>query len=447
MKRRAFTAAALAATGTAFTGTAFTALLPKAALAQAPVAQATLPQERVALSFLHKWPEPDNIKFFQAAVDAFQAAHPNVTIGMDAVADDPYKEKIRVVMASGQIPDVFFTWVGEYTRQFVKAGRVLDITRYLAAADWQGRFAPATLDAYRTDGKLYGVPLNQDAKFMVYNKALFAKAGVAAPPATWPDFTAALDKLKAAGITPVSFGSQLPWTTAHYIGDLNAKLVPPETREADYRLATPADRLFTDPGYVDALTRYQDFATKGWFNRSPNALTHAVARSSFYAGREALMYQELVEFGRVPGTRLEADGWDFFPMPAIPGGRGRQDVLTGAPDGFVVSSGCKHPDVAMAFLSFLTSQAQGAEFTRVTHRTSAVAGAVTAANAAPQTLRGVDEIGHANGLVLWLDTDVESRVASAFLAGGQALMGGGETPAGVMAKVRAAALQAQKDRG
>ena len=429
MKRRTFTAAALATAGTH--------ALPKVARAQ----------EKAALSFLHKWPEPDNIKFFQDAVAAFEKAHPNVTISMDAVADDPYKEKIRVVMASGEIPDIYFTWVGEYTRQFIRAGRVMDITRYLAAPEWQGRFPAATLDAYRTDGKLYGVPLDQDAKFMVYNKALFAKAGVTAAPADWPAFTAALDRIKAAGITPIAYGSQLAWATAHYIGDLNAKLVPLDVREADYRLATPADKLFTDPGYVEALTRYQEFLTKGWFNKFPNALSHAVARSSFYAGREAMMYQELVEFGRIPGTKLEQDGWDFFPMPAIPDGRGRQDMLTGAPDGFVVWSGCKHPDVAMAFLSYLTSKPEGAEFTRITHRTSATTGAVTAANAAPQTLRGVAAIEQAKGLVLWLDTDVESRVASAFLAGGQALMGGSDKPAQVMAKVREAALAAQKDRG
>jgi raffinose/stachyose/melibiose transport system substrate-binding protein len=429
MKRRNFTAGALAAAGASF--------LPGAVRAQ----------EKVTLSFLHKWPEPDNIKFFQDAVDAFQTAHPGVTISMDAVADDPYKEKIRVVMASGQIPDIYFTWVGEYTRQFIRAGRVLDITQYLAAPEWQGRFSAATLDAYRTDGKLYGVPIDQDAKFMVYNKALFAKAGVTGTPATWPEFTAMLDKIKAAGIVPIAYGSQLPWATAHYVGDLNAKCVPMDVREADYRLTASADKLFTDPGYVEALTHYQEFLTKGWFNKFPNALTHAVARASFYAGREALMYQELVEFGRVPGTKLEQDGWDFFPMPSIPNARGPQDMLTGAPDGFVVSQGCKNPDVAMAFLSVLTSKPEGAEFTRITHRTSATNGAVTSANAAPQTLAAIQDMDRAKGLVLWLDTDVESRVASAFLAGGQALMGGSDTPAQVMAKVRDAALQAKKDRG
>ena len=431
MKRRQFAAGTLAVAGAALSGVR----LPAAA------------QGKVVLSFLHKWPEPDNIKFFENAVADFTKANPNVSINMEAVADEPYKAKIRVVMASGEIPDIYFTWVGEFTRQFIRGGHVMEISKFLGAPEWQGRFASATLDAYRTGGKLYGVPLNIDAKFFVYNKALFTKAGIAAPPVTWPDFAAALDKLKAANIVPISFGSQLAWATSHYVGDLNAKLVPVAVRQADYLLQTPADKLFTDPGYVQALERYASFLTNGWFNKSPNALTHAVARTAFHSGRAGMMYQELVEFGRADGTKLAEDGWDFFPMPIIPGGRGDQALLTGAPDGFVVSSRCKTPEVAMAFLSYLTSKAQGAEYTRITKRTSATIGAVTSANASEQTLRGIEAIGRASGMVIWLDTDVESRVGSAYLAGAQALMGGTETPAQVMEKVRASALQAQKERG
>ena len=88
MKRRDFTTGGLALVGASLV----TGALPSKA------------QEKVILSFLHKWPEPDNIEFFQKAVKAFEAAHPNITINMDAVADEPYKAKIRVVMASGEIP-------------------------------------------------------------------------------------------------------------------------------------------------------------------------------------------------------------------------------------------------------------------------------------------------------------------------------------------------------
>jgi raffinose/stachyose/melibiose transport system substrate-binding protein len=433
MKRRQFTAGMLA-TGSAALASGFSAAPLRA-------------DEKVTLSFLHKWPEPDNSPFFQNAVAAFQAQHPNVTISMDAVADEPYKAKIRTVMASGEIPDIYFTWVGEFTRAFIRAGRVMDISRFLAAPEWQGRFAEATLNAYSDDGKLYGVPLNIDAKFMVYNKSLFTKAGITEAPADWPAFEAACNKLKSADIVPIAFGSQLAWATSHYVGDLNAKLVPEEVRVADYRLTAPADKLFTDAGYVQSLELYTSMLSKGWLNKTPNALTHAVARTNFRAGRAGMMYQELVEFGSAGGTKLEQDGWDFFPMPAIPGGRGRQDLLTGAPDGFVVWSGCKHPEIAMQFLSFLTSKPEGAEYTRITKRTSATIGAVTSANASPQTLRGMDAIAQAKGMVVWLDTDVEARVGSAYLAGAQAVLGGSDTPAQVMQKVRAAALEAKKENG
>ena len=57
----------------------------------------------------------------------------------------------------------------------------------------------------------------------------------------------------------------------------------------------------------------------------------------------------------------------------------------------------------------------------------------------------MDEIGKAKGMVLWLDTDVEARVASAYLAGAQAVLGGSDKPAQVMQKVRDAALQAKKE--
>jgi raffinose/stachyose/melibiose transport system substrate-binding protein len=383
------------------------------------------------------------MKFFQGVVQQFEAAHPNIAVHMEAVADEPYKAKIRIVMASGDIPDVFFSWSGEYARQFIRAGRALDLTSALSAPEWSGRYVPSTLEPFKLDGKIWGVPQEVDAKFMVYSKALFQKAGVGAP-SNWDEFTAALDKIKTAGITPISFGSQLPWATSHYVGDLNAKLVPSEVRMADYQLKASEDRLFTDPGYVDSLTRFEDFLKKGWFNKTPNAIPHAIARASFLAGRDAMMYLELVEFARVKETKLEQDGWGFFPMPPIPNGRGEQNMLTGAPDGFLVSSASKHPNEALLFLSFLTNKANGAQFTKITGRPSAVIGAVTSDNASPEVLGGMDAIAKAPALALWLDTDVESRVASAYLAGAQALMGETETPQQVMEKVRQAALQARK---
>lgn len=427
----------------------FTTGLTGGALAAA--AGAALPrgparaQGKAELSFLHKWPEPNYIGYFERVVKEFEGRNPNVSIKMEAVADDPYKSKIRVVMASGNVPDIYFSWSGEYAKQFIRAGRALDLSAALQGDAWKDRFAPAMLEPFRNDGKLYGVPMNQSAALFAYNKAHFAKVG-ATEPKTWAEFLDACEKLKAGGITPIALGSQAPWTTAHYIGDLNAKLVPAEVREGDYNLAAAEGALFRDPGYEEALTRFQALMQKGYFNRSPNAMTMAVVRGSFASGREGMLLTEIVQLDPMRKAKIGEDGLGVFPIPAIEGGRGDQKAVTGAPDGFLVSATTKHPQECLAFLSYLTSRENGAAYTKATGRTSAVTGAVGSENASPEVLRGIELIRNASAMSLWLDTVVDARVANAYLAGGQALVGGSQTPAQVMEKVRQAAAEAKRER-
>ena len=48
-------------------------------------------------------------------------------------------------------------------------------------------------------GKLYGFPILASARAFFYNKDLFAKAGIAAPPKTWEEFVADARKIQALG--------------------------------------------------------------------------------------------------------------------------------------------------------------------------------------------------------------------------------------------------------
>lgn len=52
------------------------------------------------------------------------------------------------------------------------------------------------------DGQLYGFPRYLWPWQLYYNKALFAEAGIDNPPATWTEFAAVAEQLKAKGITP-----------------------------------------------------------------------------------------------------------------------------------------------------------------------------------------------------------------------------------------------------
>lgn len=404
-----------------------------------------LAQDKTVVSFLHKFPEPENMAYFDAAVAEFEAANPSIDIVMEAVADEPYKDKIRVLMASDQVPDIYFSWSGEFGRKFAREGRTLDLTEALAGPEWQGRFAAASLEPFQFEGKQFGIPVNVDSKYMIFNKAIFEKHGLAVP-TTFADFIALNDALLAAGEVPIAYGNQSPWAATHYIGDLFAKMVPDDVRQADYQLLAPADQLYTHPGYVEALALYKSFGDKGYFNNGANAISHQQARGAFIAGRSAMVYLELVEFYMLADTPVAEQGWGFFPLPPMEGAAGRNDLLTGAPDGFLISAKTEHPQEALAFLNFITSPEQAAKYVSTTGMTSAVIGSVTEETTTPETLAGLKALEDAAGMALWLDTDMDTASANVILAAGQGLLSGDETPEAVMEKVRAAAKETLAQR-
>lgn len=395
------------------------------------------------VSFFHKWPEPRNMYYFEKAVAEFEAANPDINIKMEAVADEAYKDKIRVLMASDQVPDVFFSWPGEFGRQFSRNGRSLDITDAVNGSDWKNSFPDAFMKPFTYNDRQYGVPMNIDAKFMVYNKKIFVENGISVPQ-NYADFLAACAKLKDAGITPIAFGNQYPWAASHYVGELIAKFVPKDVKVADFSLLADDEVLYTHPGYAKALEEFQHLNDEGYFNRGSNALPHSIARGSFSFGRNAMMYMEMVEFIDLKETKLAMDGWDFFKLPKY--SDDEADFITGAPEGFMISAKSAHPEAAIKFLKFLTSPEQGKKYFETTGMTSAINGAINAGNADANILKGVEEINTAVDLALWLDTDMDARTTEVFLAGTQAVLTGSETPAEIMVKVRETAINVKAAR-
>ena len=399
--------------------------------------------EPVTIRFFHKWPEPEQLEYYNYVIQEFQKSHPNIKVTMEAVADEPYKDKIRILMASGEVPDIYFSWAGEFSWKFSRAGQALDLTDALMNSDWKDNIVLTATEPYKLDGKIYGIPMRINAKFMVYNKEVFKKYNLSEP-TTWDEFLAVCETLKSNGVTPVAFGNEFPWASAHYAGDMNAKLVDGQTLRADYLLTAEPDKLFTDPGYVEALKRFRTLNEKGYFNEGPNGISHSSARSSFIAGKAAMMYIELEEFVTV-SDGMGKDSFGFFQFPSGTGGKGDQKLLTGAPDGFMISNKTAHPAEAIEFLKFLTSPEMGKEYVKRLGIPSAVKGAVSAETALPIVVQGVESINSASGMALWMDTDMNAKIVEVYLPGMQAVLNGTKTPEDLMKEVHDIAVQVQAE--
>jgi len=400
------------------------------------------------LSIVTKFADPKYAPYFVSVAKAYEAANPKVKVDLQQVGDQPYKDKIRVLSAAQQLPDIYFSWAGDFANKFVRAGLAADLTSVLGPdTEWGKTFTPASLKAFQYDGKSYGVPINLDGKYLAYNKAAFTKAGISTPPATFEELLTACGKLKAAGYTPIALGNQFGWPAIHYITQLNAYDVAADQLAKDY---DPANGAFTDPGYITALQQFKTLSDT-CSNPSANGLSHEAAQANLLSGKAAMQYIESLEFQVLTekgGASKEiADNWSFMRLPASASAAGDTKALTGAPDGFMVNAKSKQAALAVDFLKFFSSQQNASKMVKELGWLSPVAGSVSAENAFPQLVDTLEDMGQASQFAIWLDTVTHAEVASAYLSGVEGMLNGDRTPEQLMKGVQDAAAKAKKQAG
>ncbi|WP_282695929.1 extracellular solute-binding protein [Streptomyces sp. CC208A] len=289
--------------------------------------------------------EPGKSLFPQIS-SAFTAAHPDITIRTTSLENEAFKSKLTATTASGRLPDVFQTWGGGVLQQQVEAGLVEDLTD---ALDWASDLTPVSLQAYQSGGRTYGVPYDIGMVGFWYNKKLFAKAGIASPPATWAELLEDVRKLKAAGVTPIALAGKEKWPGHYYWAYLAMRVAGlPALQQAD----TTKD--FTGAGFVQAgahlkelvdLQPFQEgFLGAGYATPGGQAATMGNGKAAM-----ELMGQWGPSVQKDAGADLGAD-LGFFPFPTVDGGVGQVTEVFGGGGGFALRKGA--PKEALDFLKF-----------------------------------------------------------------------------------------------
>ncbi len=386
---------------------------------------------QVELNFFHRWPNEPKNSYFADLVAEFEKANDDIKVNVESVLNDAYKDKVKVVAGSANAPDVLFTWSGSFAEELVKSDALLDLGPWLDEnTELRDSFYESQLGPFQVDGAQYALPIGMHSKLFFYNKDVFDELGLEAP-STWDEFVDVLQELEDAGHTPIEYGAQEQWTIAHYVGTLNQRVVDPEVFAADQ---DPAKGEFTDPGYVEALERFQELAE--YMNDDMTAVTHEIARNAWIAGEAPIMYMQSSEVGYFGDAQFE---YGTFNFPAVDGGKGDPNELTGAPEGFAISKTTEHPEEAQRFLEFMLSKQNGVAYTEATGELSAVQGAVEESDAPAISKELAQGIVDASAMTTWLDNAYDPQIVQAYLAETQLMLSGQQTPEGVMKAVQEAA--------
>ncbi len=389
------------------------------------------------IKFFHRFPDEPYNSFIESKLHEYEASHPEIKFEISSAQNQEYKEKIKVVVGGEDTPDIFFSWAGDFTERFIRENLILDLAPYFEAdPEWMDSLLANQMSIYtNNDGMIYGVPFRLDCKLFFYNTDIFAQYGLEAP-ATFDELLACCQTLSDAGVVPISYGNSQPWAGSHYIGTLNQICVPDDVRAVDYE---PTTGTFTDPGYLEALKYYQQLLPY----MTPNAagVEPGMARAMFAMGQAAIYYAELIE---IPYIKTDGPDLNFgmFNFPEIVGAAGNQDILTGAPEGFVISSLTDYPDECVEFLKWFLGKEVGTEQCQ----------AIGWFNAAKDTASGVTDqslidgyavVSQATEMSEWLDNALYSTVSEEYLQQVSSLTEGTVTPEEAMAKIQEKALEAQ----
>jgi ABC-type glycerol-3-phosphate transport system substrate-binding protein len=188
--------------------------------------------------------------------------HPEITVEMLQVAYADHIQSLKVVVASGEGPDLYGIQTGAIMQEFAEF--TVDVAPKMAAkygAGWESKFIPVYLEL--TKGNMdtyYGLPTGAGtAGYLWANLSYFDKYNLKVP-SNYNELLAVTKAFRARGELPLITGAKDDWinldTFINIAADINAEKI---------YAAIEGQTPFTDSDIVQALTIWKSLFDNGIF--------------------------------------------------------------------------------------------------------------------------------------------------------------------------------------
>jgi len=260
---------------------------------------------------------------------------------------------VLTAVRGGSPPDIAYLY-GSWAPNVAQIPQVVNLTQAVQRPGvnwndfWTGERAVATVN-----GKVIGIPALVDNLAVVYNKTLFAKAGLQPPGPgwTWQDFVADAKKLtnpaiKQFGTAYVTPGTEdTVWHWEPLLWEAGGQLLTPDNKKAAFDSAAGLASLNT-------------------------LRTMAVTDKSMYLDPSDSAYGNLFNSGKI--GMLVTGPWDLATfnnvkygvqvMPSYPGTSGGHQTISGPDNWVIFNNGPARTAAAEQFVLWLTAATQDKYF-------------------------------------------------------------------------------------
>ncbi|GAA2520214.1 extracellular solute-binding protein [Streptomyces longisporus] len=282
---------------------------------------------------------------YKALVSQFEAANKDIKVKYVNVPFDQAQNKFDTAAGSKGAPDVLRSEVG-WTPAFAKKGYFLPLDGTEALAD-QSKFRSNLIEQAKYDGKVYGVPLVTDTLALVYNKAIFKKAGITTPPKTWDELKADSAKIDSKAKVYGYWGSTQAYYAQTFLYGEGTDTVDATAKKITVNSA-PAKKAYG--------TWLSLFKGQGLHKADTTADAYAHIQDAFVNGKVASIIQgpwEITNFYKGSAFK-DKSNLGIATVPA--GSTGKAGAPTGGHNLSVYAgSDSAHQKAALKFVNFMTS--------------------------------------------------------------------------------------------
>ncbi|RCX20586.1 carbohydrate ABC transporter substrate-binding protein (CUT1 family) [Fontibacillus phaseoli] len=283
----------------------------------------------------------------------FEKEYPNIKLDIQTVGGGAdYAAALKTKFASGDAPDIFSN--GGFAELDMWQDKIED----LSDQPWVKDLVPLAAEPMTKDGKVYGMAMNLEGIGYVYNKDLFAKAGITETPKTITELEDAAKKLQAAGVTPFGNAYQEWWLLGNQ-GISTAFSRQDNVDEFIKGLNEGTQTIVDNQHFKDWSNLLK--LTVQYGQKNP-LTTDANTHLALFANGETAMMQEgnwaqtLID-NITPGMNI-----GMFPMPIDDDAEKNDKLTVGIPANLVVNKDSASKEEAKIFLNWLVTSDMGKEY-------------------------------------------------------------------------------------
>ncbi|CEG23939.1 Multiple sugar-binding protein precursor [Planococcus massiliensis] len=380
------------------------------------------------IKFMHLWPEGSSKKHFDVVNDIiadYEAENEGVKIDLEVLSNEQYKDKLRVLSTSKELPDVGLTWAAGFLEPYV-GGNMFAPLDDVIESELSDAFVPGTAEAYALDDVTYGLPLELNIVSIYYNEKMFKDNGIEVPE-TYEELLEASKAFREEGIQPIALGNRDSWTGSMWYMYLADRIGGADTLNK----AIDRSGSFEDPALIEAAAEVQNLVDSKAFVDGFNGLADEEAKSMFMS-EQAPMYMiatwDLPNFTTNEDVPQEfRDSVKYMNFPTVDG-QGDMSSFVGGPGvGLFVAEDSEVKEEAKDFSAFFVKEwgEKAVEEAGVIPATKVDAASMDL----PQMYIDIlEELNQASNITMFADVQLSPEVATVHLDAIQALFGNEMTP-------------------